>query len=470
MLNNLLKILAWLDNMFKTNFFLEPLEIDLLKKIDSYNEDFLALVRYIERIKEERDRLFSDNSHPHNSHFAKFYKDIVAILSWYTEEGIIASDALGEYLLNLKSKQYNMVDTAFPGMASLTPSAAMLVIELDSITYNYEGVEKTFVSFAHNIGSYRHIQKNALYPHGCFCLLGFSFYNYPNFTNLVFENMILNRCYVINSRFSFHFDNCKLNGWKFYNSIVDIDRSKSNPQSFQKFKFLGSSRIEKLDIIENLDSDHNGLSYEVTEPHYHDLIKEAWFSLLYRYKPFNELGKFFTKNNINFFRALQSTHQAIPLYKGKFQVPYTSFDESFNPDLKLSSNSKLIKYIDWYKIHLSKLRRINNSDSSFVAIMSFLDVLITGSWRSLKYITLSTLITVLSFALLYLILKEDYKSVDDIWSAIYYSTRHFFNVGSGDVNAQTNITKYITAIEGLLGYFFLALIIYHVTKDSDRKH
>lgn len=455
---------------YETDFFLTPLQIDLLKKINVYNSDILILAKDIELIRNEMIRLYSDKTHPHNSHWAGFYRDIISCLCWYTDEGIIATDALGQYILELKNQQYEIVNNKYPNMASMTPRAALVLIDFNAVFYNFNGKHGSFINFARSNYSISDIPKTALYPQGCMCLHGFSFYGFPRFTNLVFKDMIFNCCFVINSYFSFYFDNCKLSGWKFLNSRVNIDRKLPTNKQYNKFYFLGTSKIEHLDIVENIDSDHEGMGFEVTEPNYLILIKEAWFCLLYRYKPFKELGKLMTIKKMRFFRVLHTGYQVVPMYNGRLELPYTNFDESFNPDINLPSNSKFINYIDWYKIHSSKVRRIYNSDSSFLAIMAFLDILITGSWKSLKYIFLSTIFVVLGFALTFLLMKDSYNSIHDIGDALYYSVRHFFNVGSGDINAETTIPKFITAIEGFLGYFFLALIIYHVTKDSDRKN
>lgn len=382
----------------------------------------------------------------------------------------MAIDGFTQYLLSLKKIQRSIISLKFGETVAMVDSSFVEIeVNLYEIKYNYKGKNKSFLNFGFENGVI-HTNKNLpSYPTGCLDIWYFPFYNFINCRNIKFKNIIFMACFVVDSDFSFSFENCQLTDWIFVNSVISIERYQQT-RSFTRFKFIGGCNIKKLDIKEELDSKTHGLEYEITEPNYYTLIREPIYNFLYRFKPFKHLGKLLTIHKFKFFRVLHMGSQVRPMYKGSYQPSYTIIDDTF--DLKLSniSNYYLIEYVEWYKSYILKVRTIYKSKSVFKSLFTLIEIILTGGWKSSKYIIYSSFSIILLFALFYYINSSSFSNPCDLSSSIYYSIRYFLNVGTGDLNATTFIAKCSTALEGLLGYGYLGLLIYRFSKSSDKKH
>ncbi|MGI9944303.1 ion channel [Vibrio alginolyticus] len=450
------------------NNFFDSNEIELMKSYGFFSNDIVTLAThyceggYIFNIPVDKvpERLKSSQRN--------LNRIINCKLSWFTKEGTLAYDSYCEYIKSIKKQRYENAKKKGEEYAAMYASSIPIKLNWNDIEYTYNDETFKFIDFATRFGSFYFEEPTDVKPNGMLKIRYFVIYGKLNVNRIILENLEFENCLFIECCFNFSLIDCSIERSKFYNCFIDIEREGTG--KIWNISFSGSTTIASLPINENVDCliDRGGLNFKISEPKYKYIVFESFVNYLARFRKFSiYIHRFFLKRyNTSLFVHTNGQVRTFPF--NSHRRPYTSVEDSFNPELKKTSNDRFLEYISWFRLFNSKLKKIHGSKSNFIALMVLIEVVLTGSWYKTKTIFTTMLATIISYSLFYYFLRDSFNNVNNLSDSLYYSIRHFFNVGSGDIEAINTTGKFIVASQGILGYVFLGLFLYHFAKRTDR--
>jgi uncharacterized protein YjbI with pentapeptide repeats len=290
-------------------------------------------------------------------------------------------------------------------------------IDFLSFKFTYQNSAYTLEDFANksiqtsNVGGYADLRGCSLteiklydktLKNGCF--------NYCDFSNSKWQQVYIENCnFVFTSFFG-----ARLAGIRLIKDVVWSECDFSNA-------FLNAIDFSK-------DSNRISCNWKFTELQYFYLMK--YCALAFR-------GRFFMADN--------KKHSVFWMVR----LPEEDLFDSAN------------EYIEWFEGTHLKLQQM--SKSSFTRkLATFIVMLITMNWRSIRVFSSWMLLLVSIFALIYVsfgLLSSGGNTVKSLLDAFYFSVITFTTLGYGDILPTGVVGKLVVITEVISGYIFLGLLL-----------
>ena len=139
-------------------------------------------------------------------------------------------------------------------------------------------------------------------------------------------------------------------------------------------------------------------------------------------------------------------------------------------DINYYSNEIEVQdYLAWYKGVMKKIDLIRSKNFSYILKFS-IEVILTKYWTSYLSLCGFAGLTIFVYGVIFLKSNEQLSNLNSYFDAIYFSMSNFTKMGNCDIFPLTDMMKLFAISESIIGYLFLAVLIYLLSKKLNYKY